>query len=122
MLIEHQPATPLDNGARGKDEIQEPRQAVVTSAEAVAPSPSTAPAVPPAHQEPAVDDEHLTMADLLDNPAHAIPTLQRGEVVEGIVARIDPDEVLVDVGLKSEGVIAGREMDDELSGTLRVGS
>ncbi|HWE63783.1 MAG TPA: S1 RNA-binding domain-containing protein [Chloroflexota bacterium] len=149
MLIEQQPAIPLENGARNTVEAQNPQQATTATVESAATTPERQEGAPvpqgtapmqqevavrppieqratreaiPAPQEQEIDDEHLTMADLLDNPAHAMPTLQRGEVVEGIVARIDPDEVLVDVGLKSEGVIGGREMDDELSDTLRIGS
>lgn len=33
-----------------------------------------------------------------------------GDIVEGTVVRIDPDEVLVDVGFKSEGVIPANEL------------
>ena len=89
----------------------------------LAPEVATPPAVvaPPVVEDP-VDERELTMAELLDMPAHAPRQLQRGEVTDGIVARIDSDEVLVDVGLKSEGVISGREMDDEISGKLYVGS
>ena len=71
-----------------------------TAEETARPRVSTAPAAPAL---PA-DDEEETMASLLDNPANALRTLQRGEVIDGIVARIDPDEVLVDIGQKSEGV------------------
>ena len=39
----------------------------------------------------------------------SLPT--RGEIREGVVARITPSEILVDVGAKSEGVITGRELD-----------
>ena len=35
----------------------------------------------------------------------------RGDVREGVVARVTPSEVLVDVGAKSEGIITGRELD-----------
>ena len=35
----------------------------------------------------------------------------RGEIREGVIARITPNEILVDVGAKSEGVINGRELD-----------
>jgi len=35
----------------------------------------------------------------------------RGEIREGVIARITPSEILVDVGAKSEGVISGRELD-----------
>jgi len=56
------------------------------------------------------DDDDMTMAALLDNPNNALRELQRGDVVEGIVARVDSDEILVDIGQKSEGVISNREL------------
>ena len=37
-------------------------------------------------------------------------TIEEGEVVTGHVVRIDKDEVLVDIGYKSEGVIPAREL------------
>jgi small subunit ribosomal protein S1 len=42
----------------------------------------------------------------------------RGEIREGVIARITPSEILVDVGAKSEGVINGREL-DSLDDTTR---
>lgn len=36
---------------------------------------------------------------------------QSGEIREGVIARITNNEILVDVGAKSEGVISGRELD-----------
>jgi len=41
-----------------------------------------------------------------DNPI----TIKRGDVVEGVIVRIDQDEILVDIGLKSEGVLSTREL------------
>src|SRR5215467_8232828 len=38
------------------------------------------------------------------------PTINEGEVVHGRVVRVDKDEVLVDIGYKSEGVIPVAEM------------
>jgi len=68
------------------------------------------------------DEDEMSMASLLDNPANAMHELQRGEVIEGTVARIDSDEVLVDIGQKSEGVISSREMAPlGENGALRVG-
>ncbi len=50
------------------------------------------------------------MSALLDSDyGLSLPT--RGEIREGVVARITPSEILVDVGAKSEGVITGRELD-----------
>ena len=36
----------------------------------------------------------------------------RGEIRDGVIARITPSEILVDVGAKSEGVITGRALYD----------
>src|SRR5207248_4476947 len=38
------------------------------------------------------------------------PTINEGEVVHGTVVRVDKDEVLVDIGYKSEGVIPVAEL------------
>jgi small subunit ribosomal protein S1 len=67
---------------------------------------------PPAPEEPAPTPvaEPTTMAELLDNPDHEVKSLKHGDVVEGTVVRIDPDEILVDFGGKSEGVVSNREL------------
>jgi small subunit ribosomal protein S1 len=36
--------------------------------------------------------------------------VKRGDVVEGVIVRIDQDEILVDIGLKSEGVLSTKEL------------
>jgi len=54
--------------------------------------------------------EPMTMAELLDNPDNEVKSLKHGDVVEGTVVRIDPDEILVDFGGKSEGVVSNREL------------
>jgi small subunit ribosomal protein S1 len=53
------------------------------------------------------------MEALLRNSDYAFRSLRRGETVEGTVVRVDQDEVMVDVGLKSEGVIPSRELYSE---------
>ena len=40
----------------------------------------------------------------------AFPEINEGEVVHGTVVRVDKDEVLVDIGYKSEGVIPVAEL------------
>ncbi len=50
-----------------------------------------------------------SMEQLLEGTADA-PTLQRGDVVEGVVMHIEHDSILVSIGHKAEGVIPGREM------------
>jgi len=52
----------------------------------------------------------MTMAELLDDPDNEVKSLKHGDVVEGTVVRIDPDEILVDFGGKSEGVVSNREL------------
>lgn len=64
------------------------------------------------------------MQDLLEAHGHGYRTLKRGDVIEGVVVRIDKDEVLVDIGSKSEGVIPAHEMRDAHGNpteTLHVG-
>jgi small subunit ribosomal protein S1 len=54
--------------------------------------------------------EPMTMAELLEDPTNEVKSLKHGDVVEGTVVRIDPDEILVDFGGKSEGVVSNREL------------
>jgi small subunit ribosomal protein S1 len=61
------------------------------------------------------DADELGMEALLAENDYAFRSVRRGETVEGTVVRVDPDEILVDIGLKSEGVIPQREF---LSETL----
>jgi small subunit ribosomal protein S1 len=43
--------------------------------------------------------------------SHSAPiNIKRGDVVDGVIVRIDQDEVLVDIGLKSEGVLSLKEI------------
>jgi ribosomal protein S1 len=50
------------------------------------------------------------MEDLLREEEGSVKSLAYGDIVEGVVVRVDPDEVLVDIGAKSEGVISNREL------------
>ena len=75
----------------------------VDAAPAAAEEPAPAPAVEPVN-------ESMTMAELLDHPDNEVKSLKHGDVVEGTVVRIDPDEILVDFGGKSEGVVSNREL------------
>jgi len=60
--------------------------------------------------------EPQTMAELLAESERAedLRPLRTGEVVEGTVSRINGDEILVDLGGRSAGVLSLREADDEL--------
>ena len=45
----------------------------------------------------------------LADPSHDYKTLKYGDVMDGVIMRIDRDEILVDIGSKSEGVVPARE-------------
>ena len=67
--------------------------------------------------------EPLTMEELLRAEETSVRALAYGDIVEGTVVRVDPDEVLVDIGAKSEGVISNRELSgrNEAAVTLEPG-
>ncbi len=54
--------------------------------------------------------EPTTMEELLAEQDGEIKSFKHGDVVEGTVVRIDKDEILVDIGAKSEGVVSNREL------------
>jgi small subunit ribosomal protein S1 len=53
--------------------------------------------------------EHL-MESYMDEIDHELHGPRRGEVLEGTIVRVDPEGVLVDIGLKSEGLIPSHEV------------
>ncbi|MHB8572526.1 MAG: 30S ribosomal protein S1 [Candidatus Dormibacteria bacterium] len=56
------------------------------------------------------DSRPLTMEDYLNLESEAFRALNHGDIVDGVVVRVDPNEVLVDVGAKSEGIITSKEL------------
>src|SRR2546425_2336203 len=48
--------------------------------------------------------------ELIPDYESTFPEINEGEVVHGTVVRVDKDEVLVDIGYKSEGVIPVAEL------------
>src|SRR2546430_15672782 len=52
----------------------------------------------------------MTMEDFLLSDEEAFGTPKQGDIVDGVVVRVDADEVLVDIGAKAEGVISGKEL------------
>ena len=50
------------------------------------------------------------MEEFLNQEDASSKRLAHGDIIDGVVVRVDPDEVLVDVGSKSEGVISSREL------------
>jgi small subunit ribosomal protein S1 len=51
------------------------------------------------------------MESLLEAKGLSIDFPRQGETREGIIASITPDQILVNIGTKSEGVITGRELE-----------
>ena len=65
-------------------------------------------------EKPAAAEEGVWITgpdgDLIPDYDAAFPEINEGEVVHGTVVRVDKDEVLVDIGYKSEGVIPVAEL------------
>jgi len=63
---------------------------------------------------PALDEQDVWTTgpdgEQIPNYEATFPTINEGEVVHGKVVRVDKDEVLVDIGYKSEGVIPVAEL------------
>jgi small subunit ribosomal protein S1 len=65
-----------------------------------------------------------SMQELLDAQKLSFKEPKRGDTVSGTIVRMEADEILVDVGSKSEGVITGRELENippEVLTELHVG-
>lgn len=60
----------------------------------------------------------LTMAELLEQ-AYDLNQVRRGDILTGTIVSITPNEILIDIGSKSEGIVSGRELErlspDELA-------
>lgn len=70
------------------------------------------------------DAGRALMEQLLADPTHDYHTLKYGDVLEGTVMHADRDEILVDIGSKSEGIIPSREfstLSDDERRALSVG-
>jgi small subunit ribosomal protein S1 len=84
-------------------------------------TPSRAPSPPPIPLN-YDEDEDLTpeqRAEMFSHYEESLRSIGEGEIVRGTVLRVDEKEVLVDVGFKSEGVIALSEFPDPSS--IKVG-
>jgi small subunit ribosomal protein S1 len=71
------------------------------------------------------DAGRAMMEQLLADPSHEYRSPQFGDVIDGTLMRVDRDELLVDIGSKSEGVIPAREFSTLSEGErqdLKVGN
>jgi small subunit ribosomal protein S1 len=72
--------------------------------------------------ESASEEVPATMEAMLDQ--HVEPQVKKGDILEGTIVQTTPTEILVDLGLKSEGMVSGKElerMDREMLEKLKVG-
>jgi small subunit ribosomal protein S1 len=114
-------ASETSAGDEARDEAAEPGAAEPAAAEPAAAEPGSEPdsqpgpvaeIAPVAAAAPArpTGPEPTTMEELLAEQDSEIKSFKHGDVVEGTVVRIDKDEMLVDIGAKSEGVVSNREL------------
>lgn len=80
----------------------------VESPQERSPSPSGSSGIPSAHSEAAAASETTVATE--SEMAQGMPTLAAGQLVKGRVLYVGPDEVLVDVGYKSDGRIPIHEI------------
>jgi small subunit ribosomal protein S1 len=103
-------ATPVEASANGQTATGSQPADEALSADDTA----DAPAASDDEDEPApardLGPEPTTMEELLAEQDSDIKSFKHGDVVEGQVVRIDKDEILVDIGAKSEGVVSNREL------------
>ncbi|MFL5837451.1 MAG: 30S ribosomal protein S1 [Solirubrobacteraceae bacterium] len=74
---------------------------------------TTTPAAPTSEPKVVEGSDGLLLevdGQIVPNYDASLPSFEEGDVVTGRVVRIDTDEVLVDIGYKSEGVIPNNEL------------
>jgi small subunit ribosomal protein S1 len=67
------------------------------------------------YQLPVSDDSAngnpaMTMAELLEQ-AYDLKEVRRGDILTGTIVSVTSHEILIDIGSKSEGIVAGREIE-----------
>jgi len=70
------------------------------------------------------NNNHQSMEALLATESLSIDLPQAGEIRKGVIASISPNQILISIGAKSEGVVAGRELEQlsqEERDALKVG-
>ena len=90
----------------------------------IAPSATAAVATDAPEGEDSELDGASLMEQFLSDPSHDYRTLKYGDVMDGVIMHIDRDELLVDIGSKSEGAVPAREyssLSSEEKQALNVG-
>ncbi|MBD3280910.1 S1 RNA-binding domain-containing protein [Candidatus Dojkabacteria bacterium] len=50
------------------------------------------------------------LEDYLENLKNPPKTFEKGQIIKGIITKMSPGEVFVDIGARAEGVVAGKEL------------
>ncbi len=107
--------------------------AVVAAAPEVAPEAAAPGPTPSIADAPTTDngngdvsdaDAASLMEQFLSDPSHDYKTLKYGDVMDGVIMHVDREELLVDIGSKSEGIVPAREyssLSQEEKQALNVG-
>ena len=69
-------------------------------------------------------NNHQTMESLLESESLSVELPQAGEIRKGMIASMSSNQILISIGAKSEGVVAGRELEqltEEELAELKVG-
>ena len=94
--------------------VEDATPAEVTEAGGTAEAPTAEEAAPaeemPAAAVPAAPERDLTPEELIAAMEASFKDFNDGDIVDGEVVKIDRDEVLLDIGYKSEGVIPSKEL------------
>ena len=89
-----------DPGTEGSEAAAPPEGAAASAPAEVIPVVAT--------PEPAGDD--YTPEELIQAMEASLRDFKDGDIMEGVVVKIDRDEILLDIGYKSEGVIPSKEL------------
>jgi small subunit ribosomal protein S1 len=88
---------------------------VTASAVEVAEGPAESAVSTETASDPAVTTEDVEldtaslMEQFLNDPSHDYKSLKYGDVMDGVIMHLDREEILVDIGSKSEGIVPSRE-------------
>jgi small subunit ribosomal protein S1 len=104
------PTEPESSGDGSPTTAEAPPAADAARSPEAADGRASTPAVEVAERRQPTGPEPATMEELLAEQDSDIKSFKHGDVVEGHVVRIDKDEILVDIGAKSEGVVSNREL------------
>jgi small subunit ribosomal protein S1 len=102
--IAEETGSSIDEAAAGAPDLQAAPVASTGAAEA---APAEEAAVPNALDELGGD---ISAEDFAAAVERTVVEFKEGSLVSGTVVRVDPDEVLIDIGFKSEGVIPVNEL------------